>query len=167
MEFKTYEIIELTPRVLKTNIPLIDLIALTIYYVGAPFYLLWQNYKSNISIKKTIMSLFSNKETLSFEGAESKNSVLLNLDGSISDFNPNGILKTKITFFKNDKAIELLNELIIKGFKIDNQKLSLNFIIKEKIETYDKDNNLTIPRERVFFTSPKFAEQIAIFLRIK
>lgn len=154
-KYKTYEIIELTPRILKTDIPLIDILTFTAYYIGAPFYIIWKNYK----LKLPLFSFLSNKKHLSFDGAENKNSVNFDLEGNKKTFNPSGITKTDIIFHEGNDAILKLNELLIKGFKINNKKLSLNFIIKEKTETYNDIQNKN--DEIVFMSSPELAEKIA------
>jgi hypothetical protein len=159
---KTFEIIELSPVVLKTNIPIIDIFTYSIYFLGTPIYFFFRTLKT----KESFWNLFKSKDKLSFSGPEIKFSTLKNIDGEKVSFDSDEIIKTEIIFHKNKDAFKLFKILMDKGFNLNLNSISSNFIIKEKLEFYN--SNTTKPlKEEVLFSSPEFANKIASFLKIK
>lgn len=165
MEFKikkTFEIIELSPVVLKTNIPIIDIFTYSIYFLGTPIYFFFRTLKTN----ESFWNLFKSKDKLSFSGSEVKFSTLKDISGNSFHFDSSEIVKTEIIFHKNKKAFKLFKELMDKGYNLNLNSISSNFIIKEKLEFYSLDSQKST-KEEVLFSSPEFANKIASFLKMK
>lgn len=165
MEFKikkTYEIIDYQPKVLITNIPIIDIISLSIYYIGTPFYLIYRKLKNN----EPFNNFFRKKTSDVFKGGETRYSISSDLNDNQIDIDTSSVLNTEIYYHYDNKAYLILKELICSGSNIKMDVLSKKFFIKERIEFYDINSSVNNETE-VIFSYPEFAAKIAKILHLK
>lgn len=158
---KTYEIIETIPSILKTKIPLVDIISYSAYFVSSPFYIIYKGIKD----KNYFKAFFSNKKKLAFDGAENKTAIIVDLEGMKKEFKKIGILKTEIIYHENKDSVIMLKELLAKGYKINVKNLNPSFIIKEKTEYYNSEEEID-KKEEVLISTPFLAEKIANILHL-
>lgn len=150
---KTYEIIDTKPTSILTSIPLIDL------YIYIHYYILFFYFICKRIFLEKNFRIFSKKNKYFFKGYELTDFITL------EDSNKNIVIKTtfpeftQLFFYYNKDAKSLLNNLINEGFEIDLNKLSNNFIIKEKLEFFKKDLIIDLKKE-VYINNPKFLEKI-------
>lgn len=159
---KTYEIIDIAPTSILTTIPLIDIFIYIAYYILLPLYVI----KRFIEEKYFNPFFFIKKKEQFYFGQEKNDYIVL------EDLNNNEVIKesipefTEVLFHYNKKAKLLANELNQKGFVLDLNKISNNFVIKEKTEYYNETSNVEEKTE-VFFNTPKFLKKMKKFIPFK
>lgn len=165
MAFKqktTYEIIDYHPKILITDIPILDIISLSIYYIGTPFYLIYRK----ITKKEAFNNFFIKRKSEEFKGGEQRYSFSLNQNNELIDVDTSSVLNTKIIYHYDKHAIKLLKFLIEEGIEFNTNLLSDKFFIKERIEYFDSNSSVNTKTE-IIFSFPEFAEKIAKFFKIK
>lgn len=159
---KTYEIIDIAPTSILTTIPLIDIFIYIAYYILLPLYVI----KRFIEEKHFNPFFFIRKKEQFYFGQEKNDYIVL------EDLNNNEVIKeaipdfTEVIFHYNKKAKLLANELNQKGFVLDLNKISNNFVIKEKTEYYNETSNVEEKTE-VLFNTPKFLKKMKKFIPFK
>lgn len=146
-----YEFIESYPTILRTKIPLIQIIMGTIYYIALPFAFLIVLFKRGLSI-------FSRIDIT--KGSENNNMVdMLDIDTYEKiDRDESNILETTSVYFNRKESIEISEELIKRGFDLSKIKSS-NFRIKKRVELCKsefKEDDI----ELITLTVPRIAERI-------
>ena len=157
----TYQIVDNIPDIIRTEIPLIDLFSVGIYYLTAPFYLIYRAVKNKESIK----AMFKRKKRETFKGREKSYALNFSLDNVEFNFSDKEkILRTTNTYFEKKEAIELLKELDSQGFKFDRKRLSKSFSIKRKVEIIEGEADT---ETRVLYSYPQYADKISKIFKIK
>ena len=153
-----YEFIEAYPTILKSKVPIIQILMGLIYYIILPFSFLFVLFKRGLSIFSRIDITKGSEQTMS-------NRLDLNTLKKI-EVEPEKIIETKSIFYNNKESIEIKADLEKRDFDL-SKITSSNFRIKKRIEIYISD----FPEddeEIITLTVPKIANNIYnIFKKLK
>jgi hypothetical protein len=146
-----YEFIEAYPTILRTKIPLIQILMGVLYYILLPFAFLIVLFKKGLSIFTRIDITY---------GSEKNNMVdMLDMETYEKiEREEDNIIETNSIYYNPKESLEISKELKRKGFNLSKIK-STNFRIKKRIELCKSD----FPEddiEIVTLTIPRIAERI-------
>jgi hypothetical protein len=140
MEYKEkiyYELTDYYPSILKTNIPILDIIIYIVYYLGLPFYML----KVYLKTKR---NLFKKRKKEIYKGPiKSTNIYKTPKNKEFNNFK-NNVLETNLTYYypgtKDFKDVinEIPKELLL------SLNISNKFVIRKRIEKYAIDANVDL-----------------------
>jgi hypothetical protein len=154
-----YEIIDSNPKILKSEIPVIEFIKFLIYYISLPFAFIIYTVTGTLKIRQ----LISKKEiTLGREN----NKLAIHFKENKEFIFPDGqVIKTISTYYSRKESRQVLTSLLKMGFLINLNDFSENYSIKKREETVLSDSD---PKTTVIITYPKIALTINnLFKKIK
>lgn len=150
----TYQIIDTIPDVIRTTIPLVDIITVGVYFTTSSLQLGYDIIKDIKGSKK----LFS-KKTERMKGKDielEKIIILSDVEKKLREREQ--VLETIKSHFVKKEAYELLEELSEQGYYFDKSRLSKSFSIVRKIEVVKNAKDL---KTRVVYAYPEHANTIA------
>lgn len=164
MEYKkiktSYFIIDTYPFFLKTDIPLLDIIIKPLYFISGYINL----FKNSLLKRKKLNLSFQEKEEI--DGKEEYRVYDINLNIK-KDEEKEEVIKTFIEYYKNDKAKNLLESIILDRNDLKKLKLSNNFILKERVEVIKTSKKEKESRQFEIKSSyPTYAIKFAKFLKL-
>jgi len=148
MEYKYtyYEIIETIPSILKSRIPLIYIIRLSLYIPSLFLLYLKGLFKGDFSFKNIL------SKTESYLGKEENKYIEKDLDEIERE-----VLRTESFYFNENDSKEILKNLIKEGYEIDLDQLSFPFRLKTRVEFI---KNATEDKIFIVKSYPKIAKTI-------